>query len=346
MSVHSPSEAQETARRLYDMAGILLPAAIRAAATLCVADRIAEGTTSAADLAARVRADPESLTLLLRYLASAGLFHRSDHDRYTLTALGDALRSDSPVSVRALLDSDGVLGRSDLGTVNVLHTVRTGRACHESVFGTDFWSDVQQDPAYAASFDTFLGNGVGWDADIVIDSYPWDTVGHVTDVGGGGGSLLIELLRAHPHLRGRVVDLPNSVDLARARLVRAGLDGRGEAVVGSFFDRVPGGSDVYLLSAVLADWTDERAVRILRTVAEAAGEGARVLLAEVTMPRTGADSHDTASTANDLYIAATVTVPARTDRQLIAIAEAAGLHLSRRGPRSAVRSLLEFTVAR
>ncbi|MFI6576748.1 methyltransferase [Nocardiopsis sp. NPDC050513] len=344
MSEHPPPSAQESARRLYEMAGILRPAAIRAAATLRVADHIAEGTTAAEELADLVRADQDGLTRLLRYLASLGLLHRGDGDHYTLTELGDALRSDGPASVRAMLDSDGVLGRSDLGTVNILHTVRTGRSCHRSVFGTDFWSDVQQDPAYAESFDLFLGNGVGWDAEIVIDSYPWDSVSHVTDIGGGGGSLFIELLRAHAHLRGRVVDLPNSTALARKRLAQAGLDDRGEAVVGDFFDRIPGGSDVYLLSAILADWTDGEAARILGTVAEAAGPGARVLLAEVTLPQVGADSHDIDSTASDLYVAATVTVPTRSTRQLTDIAGKAGLRLSWQGPQSPVRSLLEFTV--
>lgn len=344
MSTQPSTSAEEAVRTLFDMAGILRPAAIRAAATLRLADHIAAGTTAAADLAGLVSADPDRLTRLLRYLAALGVFERTGGDHYTLTEMGELLRSDGPMSVRAMLDTDGVLGRADLGTMDLVHTMRTGRPSYEKVFGTDFWSDVQRDPAYAESLEAVLGSGVGWDAEIIIDSYPWESVTHVTDVGGSTGSLLIELLRKHDHLNGRVVDLPNAVAAAQRRLTAAGLGGRGEAVEASFFDRIPTGSDVYLLSAILADWTDEEARRILRTVAAAAGPGGRVLLSEVNMPEAGAAAGDPASTASDLYLTATITTPARTTQELVGTAEAAGLQLSWRGPESAVRSLLEFTV--
>lgn len=344
MSTQPFTSAEEAARTLFDMAGILRPAAIRAAATLRLADHITAGTTSAGELAELTSADPYHLTRLLRYLAALGVLDRGDGDHYSLTELGEPLRSDGSPSIRAMLDTDGFFGRADLGMLDLTHTMRTGRPSHEKVFGTDFWSDVQRDPTYAESFEAVLGSGVAWDAELIIDSYPWSSVHHVTDVGGSTGSLLIELLRKYEHLNGRVVDLPNAVAAARRRLVEEGLDGRGEAVEASFFDRIPTGSDLYMLSAILADWTDEKARLILRKVAEAAGPNGRVLLSEVNLPEAGAESEDSASTASDLYIAAAVTTPARTTSELVRIAEAAELRLSWRGPASAVRSVLEFTV--
>ncbi|MFC4565493.1 methyltransferase [Nocardiopsis mangrovi] len=329
---------------LIEMAGILRPAAIRAAATLGVADHIAAGTTSAAELAAAVGADPDALLRLLRYLAAAGLFDRAGDDTFTLTGLGEPLRRDVPGSVAAFLDSDGVIGRAELGMVDLLDTLRTGRSSHASVFGVDFWTDVQHDPRYAPSLEFVLGDGIAWDADIVVDAYPWERVRHVTDVGGGNGALLIELLRAHAHLRGRLVDLPNSVSIARGRIAAAGLADRCEAAVASFFDELPGGSDVYVLSAVLADWTDEQAAAILRRVADAAGPQGRVLLAEVSLHPVGGAAADLASTGADLHVAATVTAPVRGADEVKAIAAAAGLRPTWEGPATAARSLIEFAV--
>lgn len=329
---------------LADMVGILRPAAIRAAATLRLADHIAAGTTSADELAPAVGAEPVALAKLLRYLAAVGIFHRDQDDRFRVTELGELLRSDVPGSMRAFLDSDSVVGRSDLGTVNLLHTVRTGQACHASVFGTDFWSDVQSDPGYLESLDAVLGMGIAWDARNVVDDYPWDRVAHVTDVGGGNGALLIELLRTHRHLRGRLVDLANSVAIARRHIAEAGLQDRCEAVVASFFDELPRGSDVYLLSAVLADWSDAQATAVLQRVAQAAGPQGKVLLAEVNLRPSGETAADVIATGTDLYVAATVTAPVREIDELVAIAEAAGLRLTWKGRSSAVRSLLEFSV--
>jgi 2,7-dihydroxy-5-methyl-1-naphthoate 7-O-methyltransferase len=329
---------------LADMVGILRPAAVRAMATLRVADHIAAGTTAAAALAPAVGADLAALTKLLRYLASVGVLRRGPDEEYGLTEVGALLRSDDPGGAREFLDSDGVTGRADLGLVNLLHTVRTGTACHASVFGADFWTDVQHDPSYVQSLDRQLGAGIGWDAELIVTGYPWAGVGSVTDVGGSTGGLLIALLEKYDHLRGRVVDLPNAVTLARRNLADAGLADRGDAVVGSYFDELPGGSDVYVLSAILADWTDAQAIEILRRVAAAAGPDGTVLLSEVTLRPVAEHAEDVVSTGTDLYVAATVTAPTREVPELVTLAGAAGLRLTFQGPSTPARSLLGFSV--
>jgi predicted transcriptional regulator len=351
--VSTQTEPSQTApfQVLADMVDVLRPAAIRAAAALRVADHVAAGRRSVPALAEAVEADQAVLGKLMRYLAALGVFRQEeegDQETYGLTELGELLRSDRPDSVRPFIASDTVLGRSALGLINVLHTVRTGEACHASVFGTDFWSDIQHDPAYLESLDLQLGVGVAWDAELVVTGYPWQDVHHVTDVGGGNGALLMELLLAHDHLRGRVVDLPNAVALASRALERSGLARRAEAVVGDFFGQLPTGSDVYLLSAVLADWSDARAVELLRQVGRAAGPSGKVLLAEVSLAApcqlpTDMGGSELECSAAELYVAATVTAVSRGTEELVALAEAAGLRLTWTGPSTATRSLLEFT---
>jgi hypothetical protein len=66
------------------------------------------------------------------------------------------------------------------------------------------------------------------DAPAVAAAYPWGTLDHVVDVGGGDASSLIAILRAHGDLR--------------------------RTVVGSFFDALPAGAGGYVLSGVLHDW--------------------------------------------------------------------------------------------
>ncbi|WP_425336478.1 methyltransferase [Streptomyces afghaniensis] len=53
---------------------------------------------------------------------------------------------------------------------------------------------------------------------------------------------------------------------------------------GSFFDPLPAGADLYLLTWVLHDWNDDDALRILRRCAEAAADtgkgGGEILVVE------------------------------------------------------------------
>jgi hypothetical protein len=93
----------------------------------------------------------------------------------------------------------------------------------------------------------------------------------VVDVGGGNGSLLRALLERPPEMRGIAFDLPETVR------DESSFGERLTFVEGSFFDAVPPG-DVHLLSTIIHDWDDERALRILRTVRASAGE--RLVLIE------------------------------------------------------------------
>jgi O-methyltransferase domain len=64
----------------------------------------------------------------------------------------------------------------------------------------------------------------------------------------------------------------------------ADMPDRLTAEAGDFFERVPAGFDTYLMSMVLHDWDDERAIRLLRNIATAGEPGARVRALELVVP--------------------------------------------------------------
>lgn len=115
----------------------------------------------------------------------------------------------------------------------------------------------------------------------IVAAYDWGALGHVVDVGGGDGTLLIALLNEYPALRGTVVDLPDVAENARKLLDAAGLADRGDVVAGDFFGALPAGAEGYLLCSVLHQWSDEDARTILRNCASAAAEDGAVFVIEV-----------------------------------------------------------------
>jgi hypothetical protein len=339
---------QPSPAALVEQADLLRPSAIRAAATLRVADHIAGGATSAEQVAHRCGARTDMMDILLRYVASLGLLrHDEDTDTYQLAEAGRFLLDDHPQSVRDHLCGAGLFGRADQALVSLVHTVRTGEPAHLGLYGLGYWETVNQQPEFLGSLernytepDLDNADVVNFDAGLILEAYDWSRASHVVDVGGYTGALSIMLLRRHPHLRGTLLDLRNAATVAAKNLARAGLADRCGTIEGSFFDPLPAGGDVYLLSAILADWPDDAAVTILRRCGEAAGPAGRVLLAEVTLvPKLDGQRLPQL----ELYLRAMMPAPARSVDDLKELGRRAGLRVSWEGPVTPVRSLLEFT---
>nr|WP_296070701.1 methyltransferase [uncultured Actinoplanes sp.] len=298
--------SDKNSERLWAAADLVTPMAIRVAATLRLAGHIVAGRRTAAALATAVGADPDALGRLLAHLVTAGVL--AGEGTYTLTPMGEQLPG-----FQDWLDMEGSVGRGDLCFVEMLHTVRTGEPAFPRRFGRPFWEDLAADPAREASFDALMGSRLTADIPDVVAAYPWDTLGHVVDVGGGSGDLLIAILRAHRNLRGTVVDLPGPCDRAARAIADAGLRDRAGTHPGSFFDRIPAGAGGYVLSGVLHNWDDEDATRILRRCADA---GATVLVV---------DHVGTTTTEGDMRMLCYFNGRERTLDELSTVASAAGL---------------------
>ncbi len=267
------------AARLWAMAGLGTPMAVRVAATLRVADHIVAGKQTTAELAEACGAHADTLDRLLRYLTVRGVFEQDEAGRYSLTPLGQPLREDHPARARAWFDIDG-MGWGELSFVELLHSVRTGEAAFPQRYGKPYWDHMADSPVRTASFHELHGYDMASRSPGIVEGVNWSSFDHVVDVGGGDGSLLTAILTEHTALRGTVLDQPDATASAKETFAEAGVDDRADTFTGSFFDPIPPGADAYLLSLILHDWDDASAVAILRRCAEAAGKNGRILVIE------------------------------------------------------------------
>ena len=83
--------------RLAD--GFLTTQLLYVAARLGVADVLAEGPQTGAELAAAMGADPDLLTRALRGLVLEEVLAEEEGGRFALTELGQCLRADAPRSM-------------------------------------------------------------------------------------------------------------------------------------------------------------------------------------------------------------------------------------------------------
>ena len=261
---------------LWTLSDLCTPWCLHVVVTLRVAEHIAEGRERIGELAAACGCDAYALERVLELLVCKGVFERPAPGRFSLN--GAARRLLDP-ALRLGLDLEGLGGRFAHAWGSMLEYTRTGAPAYARTFGLPFWEDLDAHPALRAQFDDLMGKtGHGTPDPHFEITGGWGEVRSIVDVGGGTGSMLAEILRAHPAMRGTLVDVPASVAPAENTFADAGVAARAAAVGQSFFDPLPAGADLYLLRGVINDWPDREGVAILRRCAEAAGRTGRVVV--------------------------------------------------------------------
>lgn len=260
-----------------------LTQAIHAAAELGVADALADGPRTGAELAERIGADEDGLHRLLRLLIAHGIFARRRDGRYALTPMAKALRSDSAVSLRdAALFFGSALHRDHWS--HLVDAVRTGKPVGQALHGMSFFEHVQANRQLGKLFDNAMTSIGTLSLGPLLAAYDFTRFDTVVDIGGGEGTLIAEILRGAPRSTGILFDLPEVAEAAAAHLAVRGVAERCTIERGSFFDTVPQGGDVYILKHILHDWPEQDAGCILGAVRAAMKPDVRLVIVELVLP--------------------------------------------------------------
>jgi hypothetical protein len=273
--------------------------ALCVAASLGLADFMAAGPMTSADLASATGANPAALHRLLRALVTIDVCREREDGRFELTGFGSLLRDDASSSQRAWT----IWWGRHLWPVweHLLYSVRTGESARKMLQGTEGFAHLARDPEAAAIFNRAGADQARLTAAAILRGYDFGGLKRIVDLGGGHGALLLAILQAHPGASGVLFDLPHAVEGARRAIDDSGLAARCELVSGDFFRSVPGEGDAYILKSVLHDWDRERSLQILQNCRQAMRQTARLLVIEPVVPEHfGTSAADQAIARSDL----------------------------------------------
>ena len=270
---------QDALGRLMPMQmGFLRSACLYVVAKLEIADHLAEGEQSAADLASRSGADPEMLYRIMRYLASEGVFEERPGQQFALTPLSELLRTDVKQSFHpfTVINSE----RAFEAVLAILPAVREGEIPFVKRFGKHPFDMMHDDPEAAAMLERAWQGVHGPETDAFLEAYDFTGVDKLADIGGGHGDVIIGFLERDDSRTGAIFDIPNVATDVQKRLAAAGFSDRCEVIAGDFFKSIPVKADAYFLRHILHDWNDDECRTILRNIAAECEPGNRVLVAE------------------------------------------------------------------
>jgi hypothetical protein len=312
-----------------------------ALASYSIADHLANGPTTAEQIATIEGIDSTATFRLLRACASLGLVTCDERLTFRATPLLGTLRANVPGSLHSLAIAWSASGFW-LSWGGFLDAVRTGKSQTLPALGAHLWDYYAQNPEEGAAFTNAMHgfiSGIAQEVARVVDT---SSAKLAVDIGGASGTLVHSLLMANSQLPGIVLDLPDVVPSATAAAAALGLAERSKALGGDFFTHVPK-ADIYLLKHILHDWSDGEAVRILKGCREAMQPGGRVIVIERLLGEIGEPG---LAPLMDLNMMVMLTGRERALAEYRALLEDAGLRFSKSTPIRSQMAVIEAVAAR
>ncbi len=307
---------------------------IHAAAKLGIADILAEGDKNVDELSQITGTHAGSLYRMLRALSGLGIFAETGDGVFTNTPLSECL-------IQGRLKSTSLMFHSqwhDKVWDNLLYSIQTGESSFEKIHGENAFEWFGKNPEEAKIFHEAGSFKAAFTHRALLDVYDFSGIHTLTDVGGGFGGLMFEILKAYPSMIGIVAELRGVVGPLADIIKEKNLEERMSVVECDFFKQIPSGSDAYLFSHVIHDWPDEACVSILKNCREAMGAYGKLLLVEAVIPPGNAFS---IAKLLDLEVLLMGGGRERTKEEFENLLEQSGFRLSRVLPTKENISVLE-----
>ena len=319
----APSPPQQAMMQL--LFGKQLTYCLSGVARLGAADHMDGKAMPVEDIAAKTGAHAASLYRVMRTLASVGVFKEGPQRHFALTPAGELLKSDVPGTVRyfAMMFGDEWTTRAYEHFAGCL---RSGQDGVSQAYGKNVFDLLAGRPEQLATFQAAMTSGSTLAGQAVTEAYDFSGIERLADVGGGHGTLLASILRRTPKLQGVLFDLPEVIaKLPKDRF--AGMEDRVAIEAGSFFERVPGGCDAYIMKHIIHDWSDDHCRTILKLMREKLPKDGRVLLCEMVV--TDEPGPTPAKMLDIEMLVMTVGGKERTEAEFAELFASSGLRLNR-----------------
>ena len=267
----------------------------------------------------------DALERLLRACASLGVLTEDAQGKFGPTELSEVLTSDSPGSVKKLVESVG--GPWYKGWTEFLEAIKTGKSQSHKVFGMEWWDYLNANPKELEDFGEAMKSNSHNSLRGVLEKCDFTGVGKIADIGGGFGHLAIALAEKYPGLEAIVMDVPELIPVAQERMpvndpaVAAKL----QYVGGDMFESVPP-ADVYIMKHIIHDWEDEKCIRLLQNCRRSMHGDGRVICVDSVLPPFG-NTAGTPSKLLDLQMLVFVNGRERTEAQWNNLYRSSGLEV-------------------
>ncbi len=248
---------------------------------LDIFDLIQKGYDNFANLQKESKLPIESLEMIIRVL-KLWKFIAEYNNTYHLCYLGELLTENHPKSLKyaALIWGD----EHYIAMSKLSDALKSYSPQFEKIYGLEIFKYFDTNKEKGAIFSRAMEE-YSMDYNELVDLYDFSHSRALMDVGGGSGILLEKILKKNTKIKqAKLFDLPSIVENTKSTFQNPELLPKMKFIGGTFFYKIPENADTIIMSRVLHDWSDNKALIILKNVYDALDEDGRLLLFETIVP--------------------------------------------------------------
>ena len=220
----------------------------------------------------------KTLSHLLEALANIKFLTKKE-DLYSINSLSEFLTEDHSESLKyACLN----WSKEHLRAWQELpYSIKTGKNAFEKIYGLPFFDYLDENPKELNNYHKAMYQYAKDDYKNLPNIIDFSKHNSIIDVGGGYGALINNIQSKYPTLKCILFDLEKVIEKVSATNI--------QKIGGSFFDPIPTKTDAIILSRILHDWNDKKALQILKNCFDALNDDGTLYVIENCIDKTEID---------------------------------------------------------
>ncbi len=171
-----------------------------------------------------------------------------------LTEKGEVLTENNPNSLKYACIHWGE--ETMTAWQNLDYTLITGKQAFNHIYKKTFFDYLAEDKSKLENYHKAMNEYARDDYENICEKYDFSIHESIMDIGGSLGALINVISKNNPNLKCYLFDLPEVIELIKKHNYKI--------IKGNFFENIPKVSETLIMSRIIHDWNDKKAIIILQ----------------------------------------------------------------------------------